>query len=223
MLKHTHAVPKSEWETDASSWHQGIRLIKSSTLLKFILLLVLFMQISSTIVYYQFNTILETTIGDKDMRTEYCGRVLGIVNTLTIGLQLLGSFLMVHFLGLRSSHLLIPCILCINSLGCLFFPAFSMVTYAYVMIKAFDFSIFGIVKEMLYIPLKLDEKFHAKAFIDIFAYRSAKAFASLLILFLQFVHAPFSYLSWGSIVLFALWSLAVWRMYQDKEPATDLS
>lgn len=216
MLKHTDTLPKNEWEKE-SSWQEGFQLIKSSKYLMFILFIVLFMQISSTVVYYQFNTILETTIGDKDMRTEYCGRVLGIVNSLTIGLQLFGSFLFVHFLGLRASHIMIPCALSINALGCLLLPTFPMISYAYITIKACDFSIFGVIKEMLYIPLKIDEKFHAKAIIDVFAYRTAKAFASFLILFFQFVHAPFSFLSWGSIFLFALWSLIVLRMYQHKE------
>jgi ATP/ADP translocase len=216
MLKHTDTLPKNTWENE-SSWQQGFELIKSSKYLTFILLIVLFMQISSTIVYYQFNTILETTIGDKDMRTEYCGRVLGIVNSLTIGLQFFGSFLLVHFLGLRASHLLIPCALSINAIGCLLVPTFPMISYAYITIKACDFSIFGIIKEMLYIPLKLDEKFHAKAIIDVFAYRTAKAFASFLILFFQFVHTPFSLLSWSSIILFGLWSFIVLRMYQLKE------
>lgn len=216
MLKHTDTLPKNKWE-EQSSWQEGFQLIKSSKYLTFILLIVLFMQISSTIIYYQFNTILETTIGDKDMRTEYCGRVLGIVNSLTIGLQLFGSFLLVHFLGLRTSHILIPCLLSVNALGCFLLPTFPMISYAYITIKACDFSIFGIIKEMLYIPLKINEKFHAKAIIDVFAYRTAKALASFLILFFQFVHAPFSFLSLGSIFLFVVWSLIVLGMYQHKE------
>lgn len=217
MLKHTQELPQNEWKSEQGSWRQGIQLIKSSKFLMFILLIVLFMQVTSTIIYYQFNTILETTIGDKDMRTEYCGRVLGIVNSLTIGLQLVGSFLMVHFLGLRFSHFLVPCALCINAFGCILLPTFPMISYAYITIKAFDFSIFGIIKEMLYIPLKVDEKFHAKAIIDVFAYRTAKAFASFLILFFQFIHAPFSFFSWGSVILFGFWSFIVLRLYQQKE------
>lgn len=214
MLKHSDVLQNNRWEQ--GSWRQGLELIKSSKYLTFILLIVLFMQISSTIVYYQFNTTLELTIGDKDLRTEYCGRVLGVVNFLTIGLQLIGSFLFVHFLGLRSSHLLIPGVLSINAVGTLLLPTFPMISYAYITIKACDFSIFGILKEMLYIPLKLNEKFHAKAIIDVFVYRSAKALASFLILFFQFIHAPFSSLSWGAVILFGLWAFIVMRMYQLK-------
>ena len=38
---------------------------------------------------------------------------------------------------------------------------------------------------MLYLPLKNEEKFKAKAIIDVFAYRSSKAVASLIIIALQ--------------------------------------
>jgi ATP/ADP translocase len=43
-------------------------------------------------------------------------------------------------------------------------------------------SLFGVIREMLYVPLQLDEKFRAKAIIDVFAYRTSKA---LDILFLE--------------------------------------
>ena len=60
-----------------------------------------------------------------------------------------------------------------------------MATYSFASIKALDYSFFGIIREMLYIPLKTDEKYRAKAIIDVFAYRSAKAFASLFLIFIQ--------------------------------------
>jgi ATP/ADP translocase len=56
-----------------------------------------------------------------------------------------------------------------------------------VFLKSIDFSLLGVIREMLYVPLKLDEKFRAKAIIDVFAYRSAKAIVSLGTLILQLV------------------------------------
>lgn len=95
-----------------------------------------------------------------------------------------------------------------------------MISFAYVTIKAFDFSLFGVIKEMLYIPLKLDEKFRAKAVIDVFAYRSAKAFASFLILFLQPLAGLriLNVLTWSSIAIFLLWAwLAKNRMRTSEQ------
>ena len=87
------------------------------------------------------------------------------------------------------------------------------------MIKTFDYSIFNILKEMLYVPLKTDEKFKAKAVIDVFAYRSAKAFASLFVIGLGMLSPeklPYAY-SWGPFTLFVVWIGAVFFYFQRRQ------
>ncbi len=192
--------------TSLQAFGHGVKMIGASRYLTFILLIVVLMQVSSTLIDFQFNHMLERTIFDKDLRTQYTGRMLGIVHAATISLQLFGSFLLVHFLGIKRSHFLIPFLLCLNSVAFQFFPFFGVISFAYVSIKSCDFSLFGIIKEMLYIPLKPDEKFRAKAIIDVFAYRSSKAIASALILGLQ---AFIPFLNWISIALFALWLVII--------------
>lgn len=203
--------------TSLNAFYHGLKLIGSSRHLTFILLIVVFMQLSSTLIDFQFNTLLEKTIPLKDLRTEYTGRVFGIVHAATISLQLFGSFLLIHFLGVKRSHLLVPFLLCLNSIAFQFFPLFGVISFAYISVKSCDFSLFGIIKEVLYIPLKPDEKFRAKAIIDVFAYRSSKALASLLILGLQAaLGATFlPILNWGSIALFALWIGSVFVLLKE--------
>jgi len=223
FLKHSRAAPAINSTPEAASFREGWRLIASSKTLTFILLIVVLMQLVATLSYYQFNSILEATIGDKDIRTQYVGRIGGAINIANLSLQLIGSFVLVHFLGLRRSHLLIPAILGCNALASLFYPTFGMLSYSYVTIKSFDFSIFGVIKEMLYIPLKREEKFQAKAVIDVFAYRTAKAGGSLLILAIQMIHAPqiIPALSIGSALLFSFWIWIVFRLLKLQEPSYD--
>ena len=202
-----------------NNFWQGVSAIRSSKYLIFILAIVVVMQVTTTLVYYQFNTVLEDSILVQDMRTEYCGKIFGIANVFSIALQLVGSFLLIHFLGLRRSHIAMPLFLALNAVGSLFFPSFVMISAAFVTIKAFDFSLFGVLKEMLYIPLKQDEKFQAKAIIDVFAYRSSKAVASCLILALQWIglREIVTTLSWGSFVLLVMWAFMVYKMFKLKE------
>jgi ATP:ADP antiporter, AAA family len=208
--------------TSFNAFYHGLKMIGSSRYLTFILLIVVFMQLSSTLIDFQFNSVLEKTILQKDLRTEYTGRILGIVHAVTITLQLFGSFLLIHYLGIKRSHLLIPFLLCFNSIIFQFFPVFGVISFAYISIKSCDFSLFGIIKEVLYIPLKPDEKFRAKAIIDVFAYRSSKAIASALILGLQALLGStfLPILNWGSIVLFFLWIGTVVALL--KEPRESL-
>ena len=205
--------------TSLNAFFHGLKMIGSSRYLTFILVIVVFMQLCSTLIDFQFNASLEKTILQKDLRTEYTGRILGIVHAATISLQLFGSFLLIHFLGIKRSHMLIPFLLCLNSIVFQFFPIFGVISFAYISIKSCDFSLFSIIKEVLYIPLKPDEKFRAKAIIDVFAYRSSKAIASTLILSLQAilgsVFLPF--LNWASIVFFLLWIGIVIALFKDHE------
>jgi AAA family ATP:ADP antiporter len=203
--------------TSLNAFVHGLKMIGSSRYLIFILLIVMLMQLSSTLIDFQFNTILEKTIQHKDLRTEYTARILGMVHATTISLQLFGSFLLIHFLGARGSHLLIPSLLCINSLAFQFFPFFGVISFAYISVKSCDFSLFTIIKELLYIPLKPDEKFRAKAVIDVFAHRSSKAIASFLILGLQAALGSsfLPFLNWGSIALFSLWIIAIFALFKE--------
>ena len=201
--------------------HGGIKLIKASSSLKFILLIVVLMQLSTTIMDYQFNTYLQERYPLQDLRTEFYGRLWGMINTCKLCLQFFATFLLLKFLGLRRSHFVVPGILLGNAIMAVIQPTFAFITYGFSVIKTFDYSIFNIIKEMLYVPLKTDEKFKAKAIIDVFAYRSAKALASVFVIGMQVLSPaklPFAY-SWGPLTLFLVWIFAVFMFL--KKPALE--
>ena len=207
-------IEEREEKRCIAAFLHGFKLIRSSQLLIFILCIVLCMQLSSTLIDYQFNHFLESHIADKDCRTQYTGRILGIVHVITMTLQFVGSFLFIHFLGVKRSHFFIPIVLSLNALGFLIFPTFGLITVCYMSVKCFDFSLFSIIKEMMYIPLKSDEKFRAKAFIDVFAYRSSKALAAFLILGLyKLLRNELPYiLTMVGLCIFIFWCLLVKKM-----------
>lgn len=212
-----------EKKTSVDAFSHGFKLIFNSRYLLFILSIVILMQVSATFIDYQFNSHLERSILEKDLRTEFTGKILGIVHAATIGLQLFGSFFLIRFLGVRGSHLMIPSILGLNSLAFLLFPYFGVISFAFISVKSCDFSLFGVIREMLYIPLKPDEKFRAKAVIDVFAHRSSKALASLLILSLQLAvgNSLSGIISWCSASLFLIWIVVVYRMFKQPVLSTE--
>lgn len=219
LLRYSSITRESTAQKPITTFMQGVSAIRTSKYLSFILIIVVLMQVVTTLIYYQFNAMVELSIPEQDIRTEYCGKIFGLVNIMTVVFQVFGSFLLVHFFGLRRSHLLLPLILCFNALGSLIIPSFAMISVAFITIKAFDFSLFGVLKEMLYIPLKQEEKFQAKSIIDVFAYRSSKAVASCLILLLQslgFIKI-IDCMTWGSLFLLIVWAFVVYKMFQLKE------
>ncbi len=211
---------KDKLETEDPKPKESLLMFRKNPFLVSLLLLVVFMQVSVGLMEYQFNSYLELNIIDQDARTAYCGRITAIVNLLSGLFQCVGSFFLVHMLGLRGSHLFIPCVLFSNLLLFIWFPSFIMISLAFVFLKAVDFSLFGVVREMLYIPLKTDEKFRAKAIIDVFAYRTSKALASCFILVLQIAASVYllPVISYVSLAIFVAWFILVTRLfkkYQD--------
>jgi AAA family ATP:ADP antiporter len=219
-LKNSSEVEVQITPKPSESLFHGVKLITRSRLLLFIAAIVILMQFSSTLIDFQFSRVLEQEIVDKDLRTEFLGRILGMMQCATVFMQFIGTMLLVHFLGLRGSHLLLPLTLALNGALSLIFPAFGMAAFSYVTVKTYDFSLFGVIKEMLYVPLSVDEKFRAKSVIDVFAYRTSKALASFLILFCQAFAGLqlLTYLGWGSLAVFGLWVLLVLKMLPKPEP-----
>jgi|JI9StandDraft_1071089.scaffolds.fasta_scaffold22958_3 AAA family ATP:ADP antiporter len=209
----------SSLSSDSTDILGGIKLIHHSTFLKFILFIVVAMQLTSTLMDFQFCTLLEKEFAVQDLRTQFLGRFFGIVNMINVFLQFIGSFVLLRLIGLRATHLFVPILLGLNTLGFLIWPTFRMMGYAFGTIKCLDYSIFGIIKEMLYIPLKVEEKFKAKAIIDVFAYRTSKAFASIVILLLQMVPwIPLTMLiSWGVVSIFVLWVFSILLLFKFYE------
>lgn len=201
----------------------GIELIRKSRYLTFILLIVIFMQLAASLIDFQFNGFLEKKIVNTDLRTEYYGRLFSVIHFVNIFFQLFGTYFVIKLLGLRKSHFLVPCIFLLSISSFLVLPIFPLLVFGYATVKSFDYSLFSIIKEMLYIPLGVEAKFKAKPFIDVFAYRSSKAFASCIIFAMQLLHIQniSSILSYVLVGIFALWIGFVIFMF--KEPTRSIS
>lgn len=185
----------------------GFKLILQSKTLQFILFIVILMQLSTTFVEFQFNLQLQKYLTHTDYRTEYLAKLFGLIHFFNIFLQFFGAYLLIKFLGLKKSHIFIPVIFMFNTIAFICFPVFQWITMSFSTIKACDYSIFTILKEMLYLPLKTEEKFKAKAVIDVFAFRSSKALGSFAIIVMQWLNFSFlnEVISFSLLLIFAMW------------------
>lgn len=195
---------------------EALLLIRRTPLLIAILALVIFMQASVALMEYQFNIHLEMNILEKDLRAAYYGKLMGFVNMLSLGLQFLGSLFIVRFLGLKGSHFLVPLSLCASALLSIAVPSFMIVSCSFVFLKGLEFSLFGVIREMLYVPLPLDAKYRAKAVIDVFAYRSSKALVAIGLIALQLIAGAYflKIASYISVTLFVAWLIALGFLFR---------
>lgn len=172
----------SELEKGGRQGHTGIRLFLRSQYLVFILLLILTTQVVSAVLELQFNGLVEESIADRDARTAFFGgfygQWLGISAAL---LQFIGAPILLRILPLRLIHLCIPVIHFIACGVLTISPSLGSGVAAFLLFKAFDYSIFRAAKEIFYIPLSFDARYRAKQVIDSLGYRSAKGGCALII------------------------------------------
>lgn len=222
-------VTVSKWHTGCSSLdmftgtnkstRNGFQLVGSSKYLQYILIIVVAMQLTTTLVEYQFNHYLEMTYPEMDPRTAYQGKLFSWVNGITALMQFFGSAAFVHVMGLVRAQMFMPLILTGFAVGNVLFPTFAMMSLAYGSIKSLDYSVFRVATEMLYIPLTVEEKFKAKSVIDVFAYRSAKALGSFIVLALQWLFPLFVHesINVGAFIVLILWLFATYGIAKEKE------
>lgn len=138
--------------------------------------------IVANLVDYQFNTIAEESITDKDELTAFFGFWLSNLSIVSLGIQLFITSRILRSLGVIPSLLFLPGGILIGALAILFAP----VLWAAILIKvsegAFKQSIHKAGLELLVLPIPSDIKPQAKTFIDVFVDSIATGTGGLLLI-----------------------------------------
>jgi AAA family ATP:ADP antiporter len=182
LLKNPINNPMQKTQS-APSALAGLKKIAQSSPLLTIGLLVALMQMVSALSEFIFSKHLEAAFFEIESRTKASAKVMSFMHTVTLGLQLLFGLISVEKLGLKRGHVMIPSVLASFSLGYLLIPGYQTASYGFISAKSLDFSLFSVLKESLYAPLDKTSVYESKAFIDVFVYRGAKTFMSLILIF----------------------------------------
>lgn len=157
--------------------HLALGLFRSPYLL-LLALLIIATQVVSTALDLRFSALVQEAITAKDQRTAYFGGFYFSLNCVAFGLQFVVTPLLLRVLPLWLIHAVIPGIHVAAGAALLLTPTLSVGAVAFLLFKAFDYSLFRAAKEILYIPLSYDARYRAKSLIDAFGYRFAKGSAS---------------------------------------------
>jgi AAA family ATP:ADP antiporter len=163
---------------------EAFAVVRSSSYLLLLVVLVAVVQVVVNLVDYEFNRVVEGAFPDTDRRTAAIGQVYAAIDVLTIVLHgLTGPLLRV--LGAPVVLLVVPCLLGFGLCAFAAAPRFATAALVKVASKCFDYTVFRAAKEVLYIPLSFHEKTQGKSVVDVLTYRLAKGGASLVLLGLQ--------------------------------------
>ncbi|PCI76861.1 hypothetical protein COB21_03775 [Candidatus Aerophobetes bacterium] len=177
--------------------------------MRYIIAIVVLMQVGATILDFSFNAKMAQVYPLQDIRSGQMGKIWSVINFFNLFTQFVASFFLIHKFGLKRCHIFLPIILLASSASIALIPSVTSLIIGFSAVKIVDYSLFNLLKEMLYVPLSNFEKKNAKAFVDIFAYRSSKGIASILVIGLQYFFSSslFQVCSLSVVILFFLWSM----------------
>jgi ATP:ADP antiporter, AAA family len=189
---------------------EGARLVFRSPYLLSIAGIVGFYEIVSTVMDFQFTSTVSHYLEGRAIGAHFA-TVFAITNAVSMFVQLVvTSFVMTRF-GVGAALLVLPLMAMGGSLGFAVLPALWMGSALNTIDNAFSYSINQSAREALYTPTTTDEKYKAKAFIDMFVQRFAKAVAVGVSLLITTFVSDFSSLRWLSlftVAVVALWIVA---------------
>jgi AAA family ATP:ADP antiporter len=171
-------------EAQKSNVQIGFNLLKSSNLLKTLLILIAFTQFLSAVLEFKFQEQLSLHFLNKDEETAFSGQFFMWIGVVQLFLQLLAPFYL-QWVRLGTVQWVIPIIHIGAAIAIILSPTLWTAGFALMAFKAIDYSIFRATKEILYIPLSYDSRYRAKSIIDFMGYRLSKGLMGLTLTGIQ--------------------------------------
>jgi AAA family ATP:ADP antiporter len=196
-----HATPLDRVGT---SW----RTLSRSKYLLLIAAILLFAQLVSPLVEFQFLHAVEAYYPEREDRTAFLSMFFGLLGLVSVGVNLGITPLIHRYLGVIAGLVVQPLMISLCSWAFLLQSSLLLGSTNKICDRALSYSINRASKELLYVPVDSVLIFQAKAWIDMLGYRVFKVFGSVLILLLT-QWLPFrisvAQLSWFTFSICVLW------------------
>ncbi|OGD10553.1 MAG: hypothetical protein A2Y86_02240 [Candidatus Aminicenantes bacterium RBG_13_62_12] len=166
---------------------ESFNIVRRNRYLRLLAALVAAGIVVTTLVDFQFSSVVEASLPLKDARTSFLGTFfLGLLVFSTLLHHLLSSRILKSY-GILAALFIPPAVLFLGATAVFLVPVARLLLWA-VPVKGLDKSLSHTlsqsVRELLYIPVPAEVKFKAKAFIDMFVNKFADGLAAVLLLVL---------------------------------------
>jgi AAA family ATP:ADP antiporter len=195
-----------------AAWDGAAMVFRSPYLLGILAIVTLY-EISSVLADYQFSSYVAAVFPGKalaDQRTAYLGQFSVATGLIGLAVQLLATSAVQRRFGLGAALSVLPLLLIGGAGAFAVLPGLLGATLWFGADATLNYGIHQSSKEALYAPTAVAVKYRAKAFIDVFGLRFAKALGAALIWIFLAVDLP---ARWHAVIAvgFALLWLAVNR------------
>jgi AAA family ATP:ADP antiporter len=190
---------------------EGARLVFRSRYLLAIVGIVGLYEIVSAVMNFQFTSTVAHYLDGPAIGQQFA-TVFAITNVMSLCVQLFLTSLIMTRYGVGVALFVLPLATLATSVGFMVTPILLMGSLQNVVDNGFNYSINQSAKEALYVPLSSEVKYKAKAFIDMFVHRLAKAIAIAVSLGTTLVFKEFASIRWlsaFSVLIILIWLIAV--------------
>lgn len=163
-----------------SAWFEGAKLALGSRYLLALVALIASYEVVSSVVDFQLAATVALEVAGTTEKDAFFGLLGQYVGILSILVQLFMTSWVLRRLGIGVALLILPAALVGGSVGFFIVPSLALAAALSTSDNALNYSVNQSAREVLYVPLTRDEKYKAKAFIDMFVQRAAKVAAVVL-------------------------------------------
>ncbi|MGE0866138.1 MAG: NTP/NDP exchange transporter [Vicinamibacterales bacterium] len=185
----------------------GAQLVFRSKYLLSIVAIVGLYEVASTITDFMFTSTVTHHLSGPDIGRQF-SRVFALTNWVSMLVQFFLTSLIMTRVGMGAALMVLPAALVTGSAAFLVLPILWTGSLLNTADNGFSYSINQSAKEALYVPVPRHEKYQAKAFIDIFVQRVAKALAVVVSLVVSSTLTDFDSVRWlalVNVVIVAAW------------------
>ncbi len=186
---------------------EGAQIVFKSPYLLSIAGIVGFYEIVSTVMDFQFTSSVAHYLEGPAIGQHFA-TVFALTNGVSLFVQIVLTGYIMTNVGVGAALMVLPMMAFGGSLGFAVLPALWMGSALNTIDNAFSYSINQSAREALYTPTTAAEKYKAKAFIDMFVQRFAKAVAVGVSLVITTYFTDFSSIRWLSLFTAAV--IVVW-------------
>lgn len=152
-----------------------------------LILIICFSQFVINLANFKFNLLFSELIVGAEKKTQFLGQLYSALNFVSLLIQLFVVPFVLTRLSIPFLHRTVPVFYLVVSLICFGLMGHLLLGVAagFMLFKAVDYSLFSVLKELLYFPLDIHQKYGAKYLVDMVFYRFAKGLISLYLVFMQ--------------------------------------
>jgi len=182
----THTAEEHEASTQmaarpSGSW-EAWSIIRNSRHLRLIVGVIAIMVVTSTFVDFQFKTVAAQAFAAEDALTSFMGRFYGRVSLVALVVQFLIAPRLIRILGIGGALSVLPLALAGGTIAMVLVPGLVAGVALRGADQTLKHSIDKTGRELLFVPVSLQQKKKVKVFVDLFVDQGAQGVAGALLL-----------------------------------------